>query len=183
MSEPTGSDLIMGGGVPAAKFDDIGTIVKGQIVAVDTGQQRDFKTKEPLFWGPDRRPSTTVTDKPVMQAIITVQTDQRDPGIDGDDGQRRIYVGGRNIRDAVRDAVVKSGARDIRIGGTLAVKYTAGAGGTGDPKQFIAEYAPPAAGLGLLDGGPENITQTAAYRQAGGPHAQQPQGVPTGSLI
>lgn len=177
MSDPTGSDLIMGGGgKPAAKFDTIGTVVKGQIVEVTTGQQRDFTTKEPLFWQPNRKPGTQPTDRPVMQAIITVQTGERDPSIDGDDGERRIFVGGRNIRDAVRDAVVKSGAKDIRVGGTLAVKYTAGAGGAGDPKQFIAEYAPPAVGVGLLDGTLTSPGQADAIRQA-------QQGAPVGGLV
>lgn len=179
MSDPTGSDLIMGGGgKPPAKFDTIETIVKGQIVEVDKGQQRDFQSKEPLFWQPNNRPGTAVTDRPVMQAIITVQTDLRDPALDDDDGQRRLFVGGRNMRDAVRDAVIKSGAKDIRVGGTLAVKYVGGSGNTGDPKQYIAEYAPPAAGLGLLDGG-----QPAA--QAAPPVQQPPPPVaaPVGGLL
>ncbi len=177
MSETTASDLIMGGGGrPGARFDTIGTVVKGQIVAVDTGQQREWKSKEPLFWQPNNRPGTQPTDRPVMQAIITIQTDQRDPEVDDDDGQRRIFVGGRNMRDAVRDAVIRSGAKDIRVGGTLAVKYTAGAGEAGDPRQFVAEYAPPAVGVGLLDGG-----QPAAASSVQQPAAQQ--GAPVGGLL
>lgn len=176
MSDPTGSDLIMGIGGPAAKFDTIGTVVKGQIVDIGKGQQRDYLSKEPLFWQANRKPGTAVTNDPVMQAIITVQTDLRDPAVDNDDGQRRIYVGGQNIREAVRDAVIKSGAKDIRVGGTLAVKYTAGAGGTGDPKQFYAEYAPPAAGMDLLGGQPQaQPAQQPAPAQAATP--------PVGSLL
>ncbi len=170
MNDLNGSDLIMGGGgKPPAKFDTLNTIVKGQIVDIDKGQQREYLTREPLFWQPNNRPGTQPTDRPVMQAIITVQTDQRDPAIDDDDGQRRIFVGGRNMRDAVRDAVIRAGAKDIRVGGTLAVQYTGGSGNTGDPKQYYAEYAPPAVGVGLLDGGAlaaAPVQQPAAQRGA-----------------
>lgn len=150
MTTPDANDLLFGGGAPSASFDTIGTIVKGPIVHLDTNQQRDFKTKEPLWWGPDNRPTTTPHTWPVMQAIVTVQTDQRDGDIPSDDGQRRLFLGGRNIRDAVRDAVLKTGRKQLEVGGQLAVKYTAGAGGVGDPKQFAAEYAPPALDTGLL---------------------------------
>ncbi len=176
MSDLNGSDLIMGGGgKPPAKFDTINTVVKGQIVDIDKGQQRDFASREPLFWQANRRPGTAVTNDPVMQAIITLQTDLRDPEIDDDDGQRRIYVGGARMREAVRDAVIRAGAKDIRVGGTLAVQYTSGSGNTGDPKQYYAEYAPPAVGVGLLDGG---APAAAPVQQ---PAAQQ--GAPVGGLL
>lgn len=141
------NDLLMGSGTPAAKFDAIGTVVRGAIVKTGTAQQRDYQTKQPLYWK-DGRPSTDVTNEPMMQAVITVQTDQRDDN--NDDGQRAIYCGSRNMRDAVRDAVLKAGVKVIEIGGTIAVQYTGGSGNTGDPKQYIAEYKPPAIGVDLL---------------------------------
>lgn len=157
MSTADANNLLFGSGPPSASFDTIGTVVKGPIVNVTTSQRTDFNTKEPLWWGDDRRPTPIRPGpdaQPVMQAIVTVQTDQRDGDIPSDDGQRRIFLGGRNIRDAVRDAVTKVGRKEIEVGGQLAVKYTAGAGGANDPKQFTAEYKPPAVSTGLLDESP-----------------------------
>lgn len=135
------NDLLMGGSrTPPASFETVGTVVKGEVSELDTGQQRDYVTKQPLFWGPDRRPTTTVTNDPVMQTIITVQTDERDQAIEDDDGRRRIYAGGRNIRQAIVDAIRNAGANGIEIGGKLAVKYVSGSGNTGDPKVYEAQY-------------------------------------------
>lgn len=162
MNAPNANDLIMGNTVAAARFDTVGTIVKGTIVNVDTAQQRDYKTRDLLFWSPDNKPTTVPSDRPMMQAILTVQTEDRDPGITDDDGVRRLYVGGRNIRDAVRDAVIRAGRKQIEVGGTIAVQYSAGKGGTEDPKQYVAEYAPPAVGVGLLTGNDQTTTTAPA---------------------
>ena len=153
------NDLIMGtGGPPAAKFPTIGTLVRGTITNTDTTQQRDYLTKKLLFWSSDNRPTTDPTDRKMMQAVITVQTDQRDD--QDDDGLRRIYISGQNMRDVVRDAVLAAGVKQIEVGGTLAVQYVSGAGVTGDPKQYAAEYKAPAIGVGLLNNDAPTEAQT-----------------------
>jgi hypothetical protein len=157
MTDPTANDLLMGSGIPAAKFDQIGVIVKGTIVKTGTSQQRDYQTKQPLYWN-DGRPGTIVTNEPMLQAVITVQTDTRDDN--DDDGQRAIYCGSRNLRDAVRDAVTKAGSKALEVGGTIAVQYTGGSGNTGDPKQYAAEYKQPALNVGILSGNDNQQTVT-----------------------
>jgi hypothetical protein len=133
----TANDLIMGSGAPSAKFPTVGTKYVGEVVATDTGQQRDFKSGELKFW-PDCNP--------MMQAIITLQTDDRDPEITDDDGRRRLFVSSRNMREAIKDAIVKAGARIIEPGGKLAVQYTGDgeAQGAGNPpKLYVAQYKRP----------------------------------------
>src|SRR5262245_30044715 len=135
----TANDLIMGGGSPSAKFPTVGTKIVGEVTATDTGQQRDYKSGELKTW-PD--------GNPMMQAIITLQTDDRDPDITDDDGRRRLFVSSRNMREAIKDAVTKANARVIEIGGKLAVQYTGDGEATGagnPPKLYVAQYKKPEA--------------------------------------
>ena len=140
------SDLIMGGGgAPSAKFPTVGTVIKGEIVDTAITQQRDFATGEPKFWK---------DGNPAMQAVVTVQTDQRDPEIDDDDGQRRLFVSSKSMREAIRDAVRAVGRSHLEVGGKLAVQYT-GDGqaerGMNPPKLYAAKYEAPAGGIDLSD--------------------------------
>src|SRR5262245_49770722 len=111
----TANDLIMGGGAPGAKFPVVGTKIVGDVTDTAVGQQRDYRSGELKFW-PD--------GNPMMQAIITLQTDTLDPEISDDDGRRRLFVSSRNMREAIKDAVQKAGAKVIEPGGKLAVQYT-----------------------------------------------------------
>jgi hypothetical protein len=131
------NDLIMGGGAPAAKFPTVGTTIEGQIIDTTVSQQRDFATGDLKFWK---------SGDPMMQAVITVQTDQRDPEIADDDGQRRLFVSSRAMREAVRDAVKAAGAKLIEPGGTIKIQYTgdgAAEGNLNPPKLYRAKYTPP----------------------------------------
>lgn len=118
--------FLMGGGGAPSVFtgdDPIGTTGGGRIVEPPTmSQQTDFDSGEPLFWD---------DGKPRMQLLITVQTDRRDPTRDGDDGRRRFYVKGGNLQQVIRDAVRKSGAPGLEVGGTLMVTRI----GQGEPKR------------------------------------------------
>lgn len=134
------NDFLMGGGIPAAKFDTIGTTVGGPITTPPkVEQQKDLDTGEPKFWN---------DGKPMMQMLVTVQTDQRDPEIQDDDGQRTFYIKANSLK-AVRDAVRRSGAKGLEVGGILTLTYT-GDGeqkkrGFNPPKLYAATYAPPSA--------------------------------------
>ncbi len=133
------SDLIMGGGAPAAKFPSIDTIVKGEIVDTTVSQQRDFATGEPKVWK---------DGTPMMQAVITIQTDNRDPEVIDDDGKRRIFVSSKAMREAVRTAVTAAGKKVLEVGGKIAVQYTGDGQAEGNlnpPKLYKAEYKPPTA--------------------------------------
>jgi hypothetical protein len=131
--------LLMGSKTPAAKFEAIGASITG-VVAKDpeVGQQTDFRTKVPLTWK---------DGSPKMQIIVTLKTQLRDPQDPDDDGTRLLFVKGKNLTDAVRDAVTAAGARGIYTGGTLAVTYIADGvaeGNLNPPKIYSASYTPPA---------------------------------------
>ena len=140
------SDLIMGsGGSPSAKFPTIGTVVKGEIVDTAVTQQRDFATGDLKYWK---------NGDPMMQAVVTLQTDERDAEIDDDDGQRRLFVSSKSMREAIRDAVRTANASHLKVGGKLAVQYT-GDGqperGMNPPKLYAAKYEAPINGINLSD--------------------------------
>jgi len=141
------NDLIMGGGAPPAKFAQLGALNRGKITDLATSQQRDPKTKQPKVWQ---------DGNPMMQAIITLQTAERDPNITNDDGKRRLFVASKSMREAIRNAVQAAGQRELAIGGDLAVQYTSDGvsegPGLSPPKLYAAEYAPPAMGIGMLGG-------------------------------
>ncbi|MEE1818004.1 hypothetical protein PUR59_23655 [Streptomyces sp. SP18ES09] len=133
---PNADDFLMGGGgAPTAKFPAPGTVVSGRITEKPTvEQQRDIQSGEQKFW-PD--------GNPMMQLVVTIQTEERDPTIDEDDGRRRLFVKGV-MKNAVADAVRMAGARGLEVGGTLAVTYThdgqAKQRGFSPPKQYTATY-------------------------------------------
>lgn len=137
MSTPVNANdfLMGGGGAPSAKFPAIGTSFTGRITEQPTvEQQKDFTTGNPKFWD---------DGNPAMQLVVTIQTEQRDPAVENDDGKRRLYVKGQ-LKTAVQEAVRNSGARGLEVGGHLAVTYTQDGevkrAGFNAPKIFRAEY-------------------------------------------
>lgn len=137
---PSADDFLMGGGgAPTAKFPVPQTTVGGRITERPTvEQQRDISTGDKKFWS---------DGNPMMQLVVTVQTDERDPQLDEDDGRRRIFVKGQ-MKNAIADAVRAAGARGLEVGGTLAVTYShdgqASQRGFNPPKQYTARYTPAA---------------------------------------
>jgi len=131
------NEFLLASGVPSFKFDQIGATAKGPIESLDMMQQKDFTTGALLAWEDGR---------PKMQLRIVLATDQRDPTIADDDGQRAIYVKGQ-MQQAVRDAIKIGGAAKIEVGGTLAVRYDSDGEppkkGLNAPKQYRAKYEPP----------------------------------------
>lgn len=130
------NNLIMGGGSRSAKFDAPGVTVGGVIEDISAKQQTDFTTGEPLTWP---------NGDPKMQVLVRVQTDAQES--DDDDGVRTIFVKGKSLTNAVRDAVRGAGAKGLEVGGTLTVTYT-GDGvsekrGINPPKLYAAQYTKP----------------------------------------
>src|SRR5688500_7501049 len=106
----------MGAGTKSAAFPSIGTAVTGRIVREPKVQQQtDAATGDP---------KTFANGDPMMQLVVQVQTDQRDPADADDDGIRAIYIKAKMLA-AVRDAVRKSGAKGLEVGGELTVTYVA----------------------------------------------------------
>lgn len=160
------NDLLMGGGVKSAKFPDqqYGTTVAGPIVrSPEVRQQTNFDDGKPLFFD---------DGSPRMQIVVQVQTDQRDPADPDDDGIRAFYIKTK-MQAAVRDAVKRSGAKGIDVGGVLAITYTGDEppppGKRGKPsKVYSATYTPPSAAVanGALMGTPAPAAQYAPPVQA-----------------
>lgn len=133
------SFLMGGGGAPTAKFPTPNTTVGGRITEPPkVEQQRDIQSGEAKFWS---------DGNPMMQMVVTVQTDERDPAIEDDDGRRRIFVKGQ-MKNAVSDAVRQAGAKGLEVGGALHVRYTHDGEqkqrGFSPPKQYAAKYVPAA---------------------------------------
>jgi hypothetical protein len=134
-------DWLMGGGVPAVKFPAPGSTIKGTITGKpQIRQQRDFKTKDLLFFE---------DGQPREMLVITLATAERDPDATDDDGLRNLYVKGRNMKNAITAAVRKAGAtgRGLEPGGILTVTYVRDgepvAHGISAPKLYGAAYVPP----------------------------------------
>jgi hypothetical protein len=114
-------DFLMGGGggVPSFSFGPLGSppgaTVTGKILKLETSQQTDYNTRAPLTWA---------NGDPKMQLEVTLQTTLRDPSIEDDDGQRRVFVKGKGLTDATRDAVLAVGAKGLEIGGTITFTYS-----------------------------------------------------------
>lgn len=131
-------DFLMGSGSKTASFPTVGTSVSGQIVAEPTvTQQTEFGTGRLLTWddGSAR-----------LQLVVKIQTDERNPADLEDDGVRAIYVKGKSLTNAVRDAVRQAGAKGLEVGGTLTVTYVGdGKAERGNPpKLYTAAYQRPA---------------------------------------
>lgn len=154
------NDLLMSGGVPSAKFDMIGTVVKGTVVHSEVTQQTDFQSGQKKTW-----PS----GDPMYQVVVTLQTDQRDPSVEDDDGQRRVFVKGQ-MQAAVREALRKANAK-LEVGGTFAVQYVsdepASQRGMNPKKVYRAEYVAPSptaaandllANAGMVEAGAQPVT-------------------------
>ena len=162
--------ILMGGGVTSAKFETIGTAITGVIDDLAASQQTDFTTGEPKTWP---------NGDPMMQVVVTLATDQRDPDVTDDDGLRKVYVKGKSLTAAVRDAVRRAGAKGLEKGGTLTVTYVgdgvAERRGINPPKLYSAAYEKPGpaaanAALGLTQQQPTPApTQPAAAAPAADP--------------
>jgi hypothetical protein len=130
----------LGDSAPALSFPDVGTTYEGQIIQTAMRQATDITTGKPKFWD---------NGDPVMQAVITLDTELRDAESDHDDGVRRLFVGSLNMKLAIAKAMKDVGARSLQAGGTLKVRYTgngeASKKGFNPPKEYIARYTPPAA--------------------------------------
>lgn len=139
------NDFLLAGGSPAAKFPQIGATVKGTIEHMEVSQQTDFTTSKPKYYD---------DGKPMMQLVITLATDERDPTNDNDDGTRRLFVKGQMLA-AVRSAVKQTGSQLLQ-GGTLVVKYVndrpSERPGMNPAKQYEAAYKPPVGNQSQVDG-------------------------------
>lgn len=147
-------DFLNGGGGKAAKFEEMGDSVEGEITEVKLSQQTDMETQAPLTWS---------DGSPRMQLVISLKTDQSDG--ENDDGIRRLFAkggnyelasgSGKSMKDAIAEAVKKANARTIEEGGYIKVAYT-GQGkktnrGFSAPKLWKASYKAPVQSVAAAD--------------------------------
>lgn len=176
------NDLIMGSSVTGAKFATIGDLVQGTIARISDKQQaRKFK-KDGIG-----ELDTWEDGQPIWQVRFDLQTDVRDPSIQGDDGIRAIYVrAGSELRRVIAEAVRAAGAKEILINGFLGVQFIGEEeSGAGNPKKlYAAVYRPPNPGSQMLmgaDHAAQNVQNGAApvvYQQPAQMPAQPAQWQP-----
>ncbi len=170
-------------GAPYANFPSPGTNYQGTVTRVGQVQARKFvppnqraagKQGELEFW-PDMRPK--------MVAIITLQTDLRDPSIPGDNGERSVWIKGKSMTDYVKGAVRNAGAQREGIvpGGWFSITFTHTTepefDGGSPTKHYQVEYRPPQGSdtAGIVGGQGNTYQQPAqAPQQAPVPQAAPP---------
>lgn len=168
------NQFLMGGGVKSAAFPEkqYGTTVGGMIVREpELRQQTDFDDGKPKFYD---------NGDPMMQIVVHVQTDQRDPANPEDDGVRAFYIKAQMLQ-AVRQAVRAAGAKGLAQGGHLTIRYERdepNSRGRGkDKKIYSAAYrlpSPSHAANAALMGEPQGYAQAGGYANGGNTAPVQP---------
>lgn len=138
------NELLMGSGAKSCKFDNLGDTWVGTIADTPTAKQMTkYQSTELDYW-----PS----GDPKMQIVVPLQTDVRDPSDPSDDGRRVLFIPPR-MMGPVKEAILRSGAKGLQVGGRLAVRWASGSGqGEGNPKLYTAEYAPPQVEMPITGG-------------------------------
>lgn len=151
---PDANDILMGGGdgVPGASFRNPGDSVEGVLTAPPKArEEREFNQVTQRSDGPVK---TFPSGDPIYGILVDLQTQERDPMNPEDTGVRRVYVEGKRLKDAIRNAVANAGGKGLEVGGYLKVTYThQEAAGTVLAKCYAAEYRTPA-NQGLMGGAP-----------------------------
>lgn len=136
--EEIDSFLHQGGGAPGAKFAKVGDHCTGTVLDYETSQQRDM----------DNQPKEYADGNPMMQLVVTVQTENV---TEDDDGKRRIFLKGSKANPdtglGALAAALDAAGVPLRKGGTLSVEYVGDGprkGGMQPPKNYRAAYSPPA---------------------------------------
>lgn len=147
------NEMLFGGGAKAFVFESLGDTVEGEIVSAQTRQQTSLDTGKPATWD---------DGSPKKMIVIVLQTTLREH--DEDDGLRSIYLRGGNFQVengkgtssqvAVRDAVKRSGAKALEVGGMLKMRWSGmgkGKRGFNPPKLYEAAYKAPVTNIMLDD--------------------------------
>lgn len=128
-------------GVPSSKFEDKGESHTGELIDGDVVPQTD-----PSGVVKYRKDGVT----PIMQLVITWRTEERDPKIPNDKGDRKLYCSWR-LEKEIKRAVRAAGADGLEEGGLLKVTFTHEEkieGVLGKAKIYAAEYTPPTRRIG-----------------------------------
>lgn len=164
-SQPTdANDILMGGGgKPTASFPEPGAAWGGYIVDGPTAfQEREYDKATGRSDGPLK---TFPSGDPIMALHIDIQTDVRDPSIEDDDGIRRIYIQGKELKNVFREGIRKAGSKGLKRGDWVGLQFTH----RDDPmdkrslKHWALNYVPAAAPANdvLNQGAPQAPSQPA----------------------
>lgn len=165
------NDVLMGGGdgIPGAKFDEPGASVEGIVTGFQSRQVREYNSVTKRSDGPGLKfPS----GDPIMGILLDLQTQERDPFMEGDTGARRVYVEGKNLKQTIREAIQAAGGKGLEKGARLVLTFTH----RDDPmdkrsaKHYTATYTT-AANVQMMGGAPAADPAPAAV-------APVPQSVP-----
>lgn len=173
----TANDILFGSGVPKVSLGE-GEYVVGRITRIsEPYQEREWKKDNT-----PGDPKTFPSGDPIMGFDVDLATDLRDPNIEGDDGVRRLYVNGKRIKDALRDAIKASGARGLAIGSSVQIICTHfdTPGDVRSGRNFQVTYTPGQAANNVLMGqqpaapqsAPQALAQPPATHQAYAPTPQ-----------
>jgi len=158
------NDVLFGNSAPAVSFS-VGTTVRGRLTGQTAIQRREVKWNaaakvheqgKPQYWD-NGRPTTKVTDRPIMDAVVTLQTDfaeweavsAQTARIGKDDGLRRVFLKGRSkanpgsLMDAAVAAAKEAGVRKVEIGDFMEITCTGEGqkqGSVNPPKIYEAKY-------------------------------------------
>jgi len=153
------NDILFGRAAPGAKFPNVGDSVEGVILELGARQRNAYDPDKagcqggPLWWQNgkpvqmDANVANSMTLQPVTDAVITLQTEERDDEDEMDDGRRRLFVSARLLADALRKAAKDAKVRKFEVGGTLKVTHHAmgkpAKKGARAPKDYTATYTAP----------------------------------------
>lgn len=161
-------DALASGAGKTAKFEQIGDSVEGTVVSAELKPSTEPGGKPRLF--PDGNPQ--------FDFVFMIQTDQRDPDIQNDDGIRSVWM--RSFGDdkkAILDAVTAAGDDDVNQGGWLKITLTgtvpAKTPGYAPRKIRSAEYRKPQGAVGQAAGVPVQNPQAQQAQQAQPQQGQQ----------
>lgn len=159
---------------PTGKFSRIGDRCGGEVVHIGEHHRTEFKRDGsvglPMYWvnrqptaGVAVDPQTNEPNRPVMDAVVTVDTGEAD---EYGNTERRVFVKGKAELTSLKSACTAAGVRDIEVGGRLTKTWSSGAGGTADPRVYTFEYVPPGQPTPVADGLAAVNAQKAASQRA-----------------
>ena len=160
------NQLLSGPRQPIAKFDRIGDLVTGTLLDAEVAP----------VTSPTGETQVDKNGNPKQQIIYTLQTDERDPEIEDDDGKRRVFAKWA-IQRAISTCLAESGLAKVGLqeGGTLTIKFSgtqkASQRGYSDIKLYEASYTAPPPRTLASGFGSEDVPQTASTPVAAAPAA------------
>jgi len=130
------NDRLLSDGGKNVTHANQGDVIKGTIVGAAYVQARDFASKEPKVWD---------DGSPVMQLVITLQTEARDDA--EDDGIRKRYC--KPAEEKLLGAELRRLKVKLEVGGTFASQWTGTEPVPNKPSMnrntYKVQYAPPVA--------------------------------------